>query len=154
MSKGKLTPKQERFCLAYIENGGNASAAYRAAGYSDRQTQKAITENASKLLTKVSPRIEELQAQHAKRHAITIDSLVAELEEARCIAMCNPRGISAAVSAVMGKAKLLGLVTDKHELTGKDSEPIEVNTSTNELVSRISRLAARSGANGCTRRDH
>ena len=43
--------------------------------------------------------------------------VTAELEQARQLAMSQPRGASAAVAAIMGKAKLHGLLTDKHEHT-------------------------------------
>lgn len=47
--KTGLTPKEEAFCLAYVANGGNASAAYRAA-YNARGKQKTANEAASRLL--------------------------------------------------------------------------------------------------------
>ncbi|MGW8158720.1 MAG: terminase small subunit [Desulfoprunum sp.] len=60
-----LTPKQEAFCLAYLETG-NASEAYRKA-YQVRitTTKKSINESASALLAtpKISSRIEELRAK-------------------------------------------------------------------------------------------
>ena len=67
-----------------------------------------------------------MKSGHAKRHELTIDDLVAELEEARTAALGaeNPQS-SAAVSATMGKAKLLGLVVDKQEHTGADGKPIQ-----------------------------
>ena len=111
----KLTPKQEAFCLAYIETG-NASEAYRSAGYSTKATAKTINEAASRLLKdcKISARVDELKAAHVERHNVTIDTLLAELEEARGIALgaLIPQS-SAAVSASLGKAKLLGLLTEK-----------------------------------------
>jgi hypothetical protein len=60
---------------------------------------------------------------HQERHQITVDDLVAELEEARAMAtkIENP---SAMVSASLGKGKLLGLVVEKRELTGKNGEPL------------------------------
>ena len=69
---------------------------------------------ASELLSngKVSVRVEQIRAEHKKRHNITIDTLLLELEEARQIALSptleKPQ-TAAAVSATMGKAKLLGL---------------------------------------------
>ena len=55
---------------------------------------------------------ERMRAEHAKRHNITVDTLTAELEEARDTAMGIGQ-ISAAVSAIMGKAKLHGLLIQK-----------------------------------------
>jgi len=60
----KLTPKQESFCLGYLETG-NASEAYRKA-YQVRMTttKKSINEAASALLAtpKISSRVAELRA--------------------------------------------------------------------------------------------
>lgn len=59
-------------------------------------------------------RIDALRALHQKRHEITVDDLVKELEEARKLAFETDKA-AAAVSATMGKAKLLGLVVEKQE---------------------------------------
>lgn len=110
-----LTPKQEAFAIAYIETG-SASDAYRAAGYSTNAKPKTINEAASRLLadSKVAARVDELRAAHLDRHKITVDDLLDELEEARTTALSAevPQS-SAAVSATLGKAKLLGLLVDK-----------------------------------------
>lgn len=125
----KLTPKQEAFCQALIETG-SASDAYRRA-YNAGDMKPATVNREAKALTdnpKIATRLAELQREHAERHEITVDSLVAELEAARVKAMESARGVSAAVSATMGKAKLLGLIADKVEHTGKDGKPIETAT--------------------------
>jgi phage terminase small subunit len=57
----------------------------------------------------VQLRLETLQAEAAKRHGTTIDSLTSELEAARDGAMGTGQ-FSAAVSATMGKARLHGLM--------------------------------------------
>lgn len=56
-----LTPKQERFCLAYLETG-NASEAYRRAYNASKMKPNSINVNASKLLAdaKVTLRLKEL----------------------------------------------------------------------------------------------
>ena len=49
-----------------------------------------------------------------------------ELEEARALAAGGEKPQPAAmVAASMGKAKLLGMLTDKTELTGKDGGPVD-----------------------------
>ena len=53
----------------------------------------------------------------AKRHEISEDSLLEELEQARLAALENQQA-SAAVAATMGKAKLCGMVVKRKE-TGK-----------------------------------
>lgn len=113
----KLTVKQEAFCLAYIETG-NASEAYRQAYNVAKMKQDAIAVEACRLLDNpnVSLRVAELQQSLVKRHEVTVDSLMLELEEARMAAMgaSNPQS-AAAVAATMGKAKLAGLLVDKVE---------------------------------------
>lgn len=106
-----LTPKQEGFCTSYIETG-NASEAYRLNYDASGMGKNALHVAASKLLDnpKVALRLAELRSVSAKRHAITVDDLIRELEEARAIALsAETPQTSAAVGATMGKAKLLGM---------------------------------------------
>lgn len=107
-----LTQAQENFAAAYVETG-NASEAYRRAyPKSIDWKPSSVTVNASKLLAdaNISQRVESLKEAASKRHAVTVDSLIAELEEARAIALkADTPQTSAAVSATMGKAKLCGL---------------------------------------------
>lgn len=115
MDEIKLTPKQEKFCQVYIETG-NASEAYRQAYNASRTKPEVVAVKASQMLAngKVAVRIDALRALHQKRHEITVDDLVAELEEARKLAFETEKA-AAAVQATMGKAKLLGLVIEKQE---------------------------------------
>ena len=87
-SSHRLTPKQEWFCLAYLDTG-NASAAYREA-YDVRVGTKPSTVwcSASQLLQNpsVGHRIEELQRRTAERHKITIDTLSGQLQQAYALA--------------------------------------------------------------------
>lgn len=115
-----LTPKQEKFCQLYIELG-DASAAYRGAYNAEKMKPDTIHVKASQMLKvdKFRIRIEELREEIKTRHKITVDDLIAELEEARQAALgqSNPQG-SAAVAATMGKAKLLGMDKQVIEHTG------------------------------------
>lgn len=123
-----LTQKQEKFCQAYIETG-NASEAYRTAYAADKMKPEAIHVNASKLLdnAKVALRVSELQGEIKQRHNVTVDSLLAELEEARQKALnAETPQSSAAVAATMGKAKLTGLDKQIVEVTGKNGSPLQV----------------------------
>ena len=115
MDKIKLTPKQEKFCQVYIETG-NASEAYRQAYNTEKMKPESVNSKGYQLLQQVqiTARLDELRAEHKKRHEITVDTLVAELEEARKLAFETDKA-AAAVQATMGKAKLLGLVVDKQE---------------------------------------
>lgn len=104
----KLTPKQEAFCLAYMENG-NASKAYRKTYKADAMKPESVNRLAFALLqnVKITSRLEELREIAAKRHEVTVDSLLAELDEARELAreLAKPEAM---VSATMGKAKICG----------------------------------------------
>ena len=110
--KNKLTIKQESFCKVYIETG-NASEAYRRSYNAENMKAESIVVNASKLIrnTNVALRLEELHKAHQKRHEVTVDSLTAELDEARKGALDTGQN-SAAIQAIMGKAKLHGLLSD------------------------------------------
>jgi phage terminase small subunit len=104
-----LTPKQENFCLVYLETG-NASEAYRRAYNTAKMKASSINVNASKLLAdaKIAQRLEELRKPIIKRHETTVDDLIAELEEARKLAL-SMAASAPAVSATMGKARILGM---------------------------------------------
>lgn len=127
----KLTEKQEAACQAYIECGGNQSEAYRQAYDAENMKPETIWSKASELFAngKVAARVLELQAGHAERHNVTVDTITKELEENRAVGLAE--GQSAAMTAAtMGKAKIHGLVTDKKEHTGKDGGAIQTTTTT------------------------
>ena len=63
--------------------------------------------------SKIIARIEELQSIHRERHNISVDDIVIQLDADRELARANGQA-SAAVSATMGKAKVLGLIVDRH----------------------------------------
>jgi len=121
-----LTQKQEKFCLSYMETG-NASEAYRQSYDAGKMKPETVNREAKKLLDtpKIATRIGELRKAAEKRNAITVDDLVSELEEARKAALgaVTPQA-GAAVSATMGKGKLLGLVVDKAEAKIEHTAPL------------------------------
>lgn len=115
-----LTEKQEAFCRAFVETG-NASEAYRRSYDAKNMGQNTIAVKASEMLNKdnISVRLQQLREVHQKRHNVTVDSLVAELEEIKNVALSaeTPQS-SAAVAAVLGKAKLMGLDKQLIQLSG------------------------------------
>jgi phage terminase small subunit len=129
-----LTIKQEKFCMVYIETG-NASEAYRQAYNCENMKEATINRNAKMMIddNKISTRVKELKSGHTKRHELTIDDLVRQLEEARQVALGleNPQ-CSAAISATMGTAKLLGLVVDKTDIKLTNAKEL-----TNEQLAAI-----------------
>ena len=112
----ELTAKQEALCQAYIECGGNQSEAYRRAYDTKNMEAKTIWEAASRLFndSKVCARVLELQAIHAERHNVTVDTLTNELDAVKDLAMAEKQP-AAATSAIMGKARVHGLVVGKKD---------------------------------------
>ena len=77
-----LTIKQTRFAMTYIETA-NASEAYRRSYRASKMSPHSIEVEASRLLQdpEVTLRVRELQAEHRKRHDITIDRILRELSK-------------------------------------------------------------------------
>jgi hypothetical protein len=61
-----------------------------------------------------------VQAEHAKRAAVTVDHLVAKLEHFTA----SPSKAGPGVQAVMGIGKLLGLIIDRQELRAEIRKPV------------------------------
>jgi phage terminase small subunit len=103
-----MTPKQELFAQVYLETS-NASEAYKQA-YNTQANANTVNRKASQLLKhpEVSTHITVLQNEQRKKHHLTLDDILQELEQSRLLALENIQ-CSAAISATMSKAKLLGL---------------------------------------------
>src|SRR6516165_5633679 len=109
-----LNGRQEAFARNIAE-GRRQRDAYRSAGYAPTSDEVADV-NASRLLrhAQVQSRVRELQAAQAEASKITAERLLAELDEARSLALSLGQA-GAAVAASMGRAKLCGLLVDKRE---------------------------------------
>lgn len=129
-----MTPKQESFCLAYIETG-NASEAYRRAYNAGKMKPETINRTAKELLDthKIAARIAELRAPVVERAQITLEQHLADLKRLRDKAEREGK-FSAAVTAEMARGKASGLYVEKTELTGKDGGPVQVETPKLEIV--------------------
>lgn len=114
----EITPKQEAFALAYVETG-NASEAYRRAYDAGNMKPESINRKAKELLDngKIAARVDALRAEHVERHKFTVDNMIAQLDQDREYAR-QEGSPAAAVSASMGKAKILGFMTDKIHHSG------------------------------------
>ena len=101
-----LPPRQAHFVEAYCM-GQNATKAAMAAGYSIKTAHV----QGSRILrnVKILSKIEDRMQDHQRRCSITVDTLTAELEEARTLAMKINKP-AAAVRAIMAIAKLHRLV--------------------------------------------
>ena len=126
-----LTPKQEAFAQKYVELG-NASEAYRQVYSAENMKPDAVNVKACELLKngKVTVRVKELQGAAVKRHETTVDDIIAELNEARTIArdLSTPK-TGDMIAATMGKAKVLGLIKDKAEISGPDGGAIQIDVT-------------------------
>ena len=118
-------PRWERFAQCLVEgllNGHRKSfshgRAYIAAGYLAKDAGKSggsAEAAASRLLKKVKPildRVRELQAEVAAQTKETREKCVQELNELKREAQAE-KAYGPAVSAVMGKAKILNFITDQ-----------------------------------------
>lgn len=101
--------KHEKFAQA-LAKGMTQAAAYAGAGYAPSDPHAArLARNG-----KVEVRVLELQSRAAEKVEFTIADMAKQLDEDRKFAReCETP--AAAVSASMGKAKLLGMLTDKIE---------------------------------------
>ena len=107
-------PRHERFCLGLAE-GLSASAAYVAAGYQESR------HSASRLATKstIKARLAELQQAASNKTELSIQSIIAELSDLATKAT-NRNQFTAAVKAVVEKARIAGLLVERVEVTQKD----------------------------------
>lgn len=117
-----MTPKQIAFCQAYLETG-DASEAWRRSYDASKSNKNSVNRRGHEMLqhSKIIAYLAEERAHIMARHRITVDDLLSELEEARTAALgADTVQSSAAVSATMSKAKLLGL--DKQIIDHQSSD--------------------------------
>lgn len=128
-------PRHEHFA-ALLAEGWTATDAYAEVGYTpDGRNAGRLTKN-----DEIRSRVAELLERAQTRHDVTLDSLTAELEEAREIAK-QQKNAAGMTAAIMGKAKLHGLETGPR---ANEREPLR-DLSDDELDRAIERLAAEAG---------
>ena len=110
-------PRHERFAQE-LAAGNTADAAYVLAGYQENRSNAARL-NANR---DIQRRVAEIQSVGAGRAAVTVETLIAEAEQARSKAMGDKGGAAAAVAAITVKAKLAGLWRDKVAVTDPSGE--------------------------------
>lgn len=118
LNAAKLTAKEEKFCLEVatgvdeFDKPISYAEAYRRAYNAGKMKSDTVDVKASQMMAKdkIAVRVRELRDTTAKKAMITVETLLAELEEARQAALtAETVQSSAAVSATMSKAKLLGM---------------------------------------------
>lgn len=119
----KCNAQEEVACQALITGMTQADAYREAYPRSTKWKPTVVAVKSCEMFARehVAARVAELQELNAKRNQITVDTLLAELEENRQAALCaeTPQA-AAATAATMGKAKLLGL--DKQIIDLKSSD--------------------------------
>lgn len=120
--------RHEAFARA-LAKGKTTDDAYISAGYKPNRG------NAARLKANedIRGRVAELLSKAAERTVTTVEDIARQLDEDRTFA----RGLSApsaAVSATMGKAKVLGLIVDKREHSGPGGGPIPTMTLDPEVL--------------------
>lgn len=114
--------KHEKFCQVWHETG-NKTQAYRDSHPSCANWKDETINNKGYALSKrgeILARYEELQSLALKSHGITIESLLKDLERVMKLAeSAETPQCSASISAIMNKAKLVGLDVHKSEQTIK-----------------------------------
>ena len=112
----KITAKQEKACQVFIETGCK-STAYRAGYHTENMKPETVNRKATELFNTdmVTARVAQLQAEHRAVHNVTIGGLTDNLESARKLAHEEGQP-GAAVSAILGMAKLHGLLIDKSQV--------------------------------------
>lgn len=133
--------RQEKFAQE-LAKGKSQVDAYTAAGYRpDDGAAARLSGN-----VRVAARVAELQARAAEKAVVTAADIVRQLDEDREFAKaCG--SAAAAVSASMGKAKVLGLIKERHEHGGVNGGPIEYrNLDETEIDARLEALGAKHAA--------
>lgn len=136
-----LTDKQEAFCLAYVENGGNATQACYDAGYSP-DSDNSLSVEGSRLLrnAKVLERIKQIRAHLGQTGLVSTEYIVQGLVEIkeRCMESRmatdkegNPLGYftanhKEAINALKVLAGINGDLVKKVEMDVKGELPVKV----------------------------
>lgn len=126
--------RHERFAQE-LAKGKTQEQAYIDAGYAAEGARG----NAARLIANdsaVAARVRELQERGAIRVELTLADIIAEIEQARVMALAAETvQASAAVSASKAKAELLGLGAPKKvELGGPDGLPMQVQVIERKIV--------------------
>ncbi len=136
-----MNDKQQRFAEEYLIDSNATQAAIRA-GYS----AKTAYSQGQRLLSHVEIKgaIQDMQAEHRERTAVTVESITEQLRVAYDLAKTNGQS-APMVQAAMGIAKLHGMLVDKVEQTTKavdDMTPAERKAELARVEEDLARLDA------------
>jgi phage terminase small subunit len=128
---------QEKFVQGLFQ-GKSATQSYIDAGYKPHQA------NSSRMrwYDIVQGRLRELQSEAQEASAVTVQSLMRELEAARAKATSLDQ-MAASVKAISEKIKLSGLAVQKVEVTEREFAD---DMSTQDILTEVARKAGREAA--------
>lgn len=111
----ELTPKQENFCLAYIE-AGNASEAYRNSYNTSKMNDATINRAAKELMDnpKITTRIAELRKPAVEAAQVTLEQHLNDLKRLRDDAWASEK-YGPAIQAEISRGKASGHYIDRVE---------------------------------------
>lgn len=118
--------QQEAFVQALAGGRLSQTKAYQIAyGVKNANSARAA---AARLLAKdnVALRLAELQDRMARKAEVTADSIAAELDELRAIAV-NAGHTGAAIQATRTKAQAFGILKTRNEVTGPNGGPLQID---------------------------
>ena len=136
-----LTPKQESFCLAYLETG-NASEAYRRSYSAGGMKPESVNRKAKEVLDNVNiaARIEELREPVRQKAMLTLETHLARLDELSRKAEAAEQ-FAPAITAETNRGKAAGLYVERLDHTSSDGsmtpQPVDaalVTALVNKLV--------------------
>ena len=115
MTTKTLTPKQENFCLAYLETG-NASEAYRRVYNAQKMKEGTIAKRAHELLSngKITGRVEALRKPVAEAAQVTLGEHLQQLADLRDKATAAEQ-FGPAITAEVNRGKAAGLYVERSE---------------------------------------
>jgi hypothetical protein len=108
-------PRYEWFCQ-HLALGKTASEAYKLAGYKPSRSNASVLRAKQSVSDRLSEILQQSERKVVQQIEHTRDSILAELEEARQMAL-ELKNPSAAWQSAMAKAKILGLIIDRREVS-------------------------------------
>ena len=139
-------PRHERYAQLIVEGLANGdskpysqSRAYIAAGYTARdngRSSRCAQAASSRLLSRVIHRVRELQAIAARNAAETAEKMTRELNEVLHEAR-RDKAHGAAVSAILGKAKILNIGEQPQHLTTDFSQAQSMHDIGRKLLESV-----------------
>lgn len=119
-----LTPKQEAFCLAYVETG-NASEAYRQAYSAANMKAETIANNAHALLKRsdITARLAALRAPAIHAAQATLEQHLQDLKRLRDAAEAAQK-FGPAIQAEIARGKACGFYVERVDVSPKQTAPV------------------------------